>query len=287
MNTSTLSPAGSPGSAVGPSPTMPETIPTNPSTISQSTSINTLSQVLTENWIYDNTFSWQTSAAPGTILYYKKIHPRGWNWANTYVSQMFNTYTGAGAIRFRPMGTAWYGGDICVGFLPPTLTESEVTKVPLDILTTYPTLNTDPKNTDWIEFNAVDQRNVAYHYLNDTDPRSFGGWVVWYVQARLVPQSAEFTAIQMLVQTRGGFVYDQVNPFVTREVDTQDHPLKISSQISLGLQPMSMWDLQPFFNIQIEAATTTVLNWPSLNHAGFGTPNITLGNAQTLSLIHI
>lgn len=279
-------PEGAPGSTVAaPSQPQAETIPTNPQTIVATGSINTLDQIITSNWIYDSTFTVSTSQAPGTIVYYKKIHPRGWNWTTDHVAKMFNCWTGAGSTRYRPVATVWYGGSIRVGYLPPSVLESQLQTIPLEVLTTFPNRDIDPKNTGWVEFTPPDERNIMYHYMDDKDRQGFGGWIVFYVAARLVTQSPEYTTIQMIVENKGGFMFDQVSPFAISRVDQGPNPLSILSTIPLHKQCTSDAP-QQVRAIQIEASTTTVITFPGFFHSAFGVFRATQEDAPSIPSIN-
>jgi hypothetical protein len=213
----------------------------NPGQIAQSTAIQTLDQLLHHNWIYESTFTASTTMPAGTVLFVKPIHPLEWNWPNKRVASMFNLWTGSGKIRYRPLATAWYGGSIRVGFLPPNMKMSEVQNMPLEVLTSYPNRDIDPKNTAWVDFRGPDQRDVAYHYMepfNDQDKRNFGGYIVFYVAGKLVTQAPEFTTIQFIVELSGDFMYDQPGPKALTSAAITEHPLGLASDIPLHLQPM-------------------------------------------------
>nr|QKW94216.1 calicivirus coat protein [PNG bee virus 12] len=183
--------------------------------IQQTTSKETLNKILYGDWIYKGTYTISSSMPAGTVFAILPIHPSECNPFVAHVNKMFNAWTGGMKVRQRLIGTAFYGGSIRVGFLPPNMTETEIASLPLSVLTAYPNSDLDPKNTNWREFETSDEREVAYHYnkqYDTTDRSSFGGYVVFYVAAKLITQDPAFTSIQMLVETAGGFAFDQVNP---------------------------------------------------------------------------
>jgi len=119
----------------------------------------------------------------------------------------------------RMMATAFYGGSIRVGYLPPNINQTEIRNMPLDVLTVFPNDDFDPKNTTWAHFSTPDERDVLYHYMSPntngwdvTDKRSFGGYIVLYVAGRLVTQSPEMTSINVIIESAGNFNFSQINP---------------------------------------------------------------------------
>lgn len=268
----TISPAGEPGSGAV-APPQPETIPDNPGTIVQSTAIQTLDQLLNDNWIYQTTFSVSTSMPIGTILYYIPIHPHEWNWPNKKVAEMFNLWTGSGKIRYRPLATAWYGGSIRVGFLPPNVNVTELRQIPLSVLTSYPNRDIDPKNTAWVSFQGPDQREIAYHYMkpfDSNDRQSFGGYIVFYVAGRLVTQAPEFTSISFIVETAGNFMFDQPNPMALELNPLQDNPLGVASSVPLHLQPLlDTLASGDGLGVTVQDGSVNAIGWPGI---GFAVP---------------
>lgn len=260
----TVDPAGEPGSAPTTSAAQSETIADNPSTIVQSTAIQTLDQLLTANWTYDTTFSVSTSMPPGTIVHVKPIHPGEWNWQNKIVSSLFNVWTGSGCVRYRPVATAWYGGSIRVGYVPPSVSLSELRKIPLQVLTTFPNRDIDPKNTNWVDFRPPDQREYAYHYMkkfDSEDRTTFGGYVIFYVAARLITQAPEFTTIQFITETKGGFMYDQPNPGALDASAQFSDPVALVSEVPLHLQTIPDC-LDVVSDIQVVPSTIQTINCP-------------------------
>lgn len=237
----TVDPSGEPGSQTHNVIPQSETVPDQPGTIVQSTAIQTLDQLLHTNWIFDSTFTASTNMPAGTILFVKPIHPMEWNWPNKRVASMFNVWTGSGKIRYRPLATAWYGGSIRVGFLPPNLSLAEVQNMPLEVLTSYPNKDIDPKNTAWVDFRGPDQREVSYHYMSpfdDKDRQNFGGYIVFYVAGKLVTQAPEFTTIQFIVELAGDFMYDQPSPKALTPAAAVEQPLGAAVMVNLHYQPI-------------------------------------------------
>jgi hypothetical protein len=190
-----------------------------PTQIAADTSIETLSHVIERDWIWKQTVAVSTTMPPGTVFAILPVHPFECNKFVKHVAEMFNCWTGGMHIRLRMMATAFYGGSLRVGFLPPNLTPNQIRNMTLDTLTVYPNNDFDPKNTNWVHFSTADERDVMFHYMSPTakgwdenDKRSFAGYIVLYVVGKLVTQSPDISSIQVVIETAGNFMFSQINP---------------------------------------------------------------------------
>lgn len=192
---------------------MPDQLPDNPSTIVANTSIETLDNILYRNWVWRNTFQVDTSMRPGFVFGTIQIHPSTTNDYIAHIARMFLTYTGSAKIRTRFMATFQFGGSFRLGFLPPKFTLAQIQSLPIQTLTAYPNIDLDPKNTEWVEFQASDERNIMFHWMTQTleKPEDFSGWYVFYVAAPLVMSGTE-TTVSLLVEAAGGFNFSQLSP---------------------------------------------------------------------------
>jgi hypothetical protein len=210
-----LPPSGIAGDAVSSTMAMDAVGQNNPKSIAQSTSHYNVHNIEKNDYIYKETFSITTSMPEGTIIACFPNHPSECNYLTDHFSKAFNCWNGTLKGRLRMLGTAFFGGSVRVGILPPTFSESQIRNMPLENLTSYPNCDHDPKDTGMVMFEATDQRNVAYHYntgFNPEDPSTFGCWIVIYVTGRLVTQSADFTSISFYVETKGNYEYAQPKP---------------------------------------------------------------------------
>jgi len=214
----TMSPTGESGS-VNRLDAQLEAIPSNPASLAQDTSIETVDHVMKRDWIWKETVTVSTTMAPGTVFAIFPIHPFECNRFVKHVGEMFNCWTGGMLLRMRMMATAFYGGSIRVGYLPPNMTKNQIRNMSLDVLTVFPNDDFDPKNTTWTHFATPDERDVAYHYISnnpsgwdENDKRSFGGYIVLYVAGRLVTQSPELSSINIIIESAGNFNFTQINP---------------------------------------------------------------------------
>lgn len=274
----TVEPTGEPGSIVSASQQalLPETLPSNDATISQTTSVNTLTQVTQLDYIRQGTYTWASNMPAGTVITAVRIHPNDCNYVVRHVNKLFNTFTGGMKGRMRALATAWYGGDLRMGKLPPNLTEQQIYNMPLEVLTAHPNESLDPKNTGWIHFALSDQRPVAYHYndADSADPNGFGGWFIIFVAGRLVTQSPEFNQIDIVLEFCGGFQWDQLAPEKPSGSDDQRDPLHDSSSFPLHLHPTLDTGDMGFYNVVvIQPNTITQLTAGGIGHAAIGVPN--------------
>lgn len=209
---------------------MPDQKPDNPKTISATTSIETINQVMYKNWIWRNQFTVDTTMQAGHVFGTIKIHPQNCHDYLTYISKMFLTWTGSMKIRSRFQATFQFGGSFRLGWLPPKFNATQVQNLPIQTLTAYPNIDLDPKNTCWMEFQASEERNILFHWMEDLDvntPESFGGWFVFYVAAPLVISGGAGNQVTMLVESAGSFEFAQLAPIsqitpATRAIIDQD-----------------------------------------------------------------
>lgn len=210
-----MAPGGIVGASGQPVPQDTQTIPTNPSEISHTSSVETLGFLLNRDFIFMDRFTIDVTMNPGFVFGVIRIHPQD---AHMYIRQvyaMFNAWTGSVGIRARFMGTAFYGGSFRVGFLPPNISEAQIRGMTVQALTAYPNVDLDPKNTDWMYYSPPDERNVMYHWSappDSTKPETFGGYIVFYVVGPLVTQNDAFRSISMIVEMQGKYMFAQPNP---------------------------------------------------------------------------
>jgi hypothetical protein len=213
---STLSPGGETGTVTSLTH-MPDQLPDNPSTIAATTSIETVEQVMYRNWIYKGNYTVDASMRSGHVFAVIKIHPKNCNDYISHLSEMFLTWTGTMSIRVRSMATFQYGGSLRIGWLPPKFSYNEVVNLPLSTLTAYPNIDLDPKNTDWVEFKASEERNILFHWMESLEtetPESYGGHYVLYVASPVV-QSGGPASISLYVETAGAFNMAQLSPLTS------------------------------------------------------------------------
>jgi len=266
---STISADGEQGIDNAPAPIPAGSTRDQPAQIAQTTSAITLPVLSEKDWIYKAAYTVSTEMPPGTVFAIIPNHPEKCNYVTAHISQLFNTWCGILMLRFRLLATAFYGGSIRVAILPPSFTEQEIGNLPLDVLTAYANTDLDPKNTIWNHISSTDQREYAFHYMKpyDTNDRTtFGGYIVFFVAGKLVTQSPEISTIQMIVESRGQYIYDQPKP-LTSVLTSQ--PLSWSSYAPLIKHSVT----EAFASIQsLMVLPATVLStiYGNVQHAGVG-----------------
>lgn len=204
--------------------------------IVQTTSIETVQHILYRDWIYSRTYNIDSSMKPGHVFGFIRIHPGDCNKYVSYIANMFKTWTGGMKVRARFMANFANGGSFRIGYLPPIFRKSEILNIPLATLTAYPNQDLDPKNTDWTEFRTSDQRNIAYHYMQNPDEiedvQNFGGWIVFYVVGSLVQSLQTTGAVQMVIETAGDFEFRQLAPLTSGFVEGGPFPTNILGGLS-------------------------------------------------------
>lgn len=252
------------------SPPMAGSVADNPSSIAQTTSAITLPVLQSQDWIWHNTYTVSTEMPPGTIFAIIPNHPEKCNFVSNHLHQLFNTWVGNMVLRFRLLATAFYGGSIRVAILPPSYTETEIANIPLEVLTAYQNTDLDPKNTIWNHCKSTDQREYAFHYNKpyDTNDRTtFGGYIVFFVAGKLVTQSPEISTIQMIVETKGEYIYDQ--PRVPPSISLTRHPLEGIVNIALRQQPLAE-SFVPTDTLMVLPNTVNSITSGNLGHQGVG-----------------
>lgn len=197
---------------------MPDQIPDNPGTLVATTSIETIEQVMYRNWIWRNQFTVDTTMLAGHVFGLIKIHPKNCHAYLAYLANIFLTWTGSMKLRSRFQATFQFGGSFRLGWLPPKFTRAQVQNMPIQTLTAYPNIDLDPKNTCWMEFQASEERNILFHWMEDLEndnPETFGGWFVFYVAAPLVITGGAGSSVTLLVESAGSFNFAQLAPITS------------------------------------------------------------------------
>lgn len=187
-----------------------------------------LNFLLNRDWIYHSTAVWSTLQERGTIIASIPVHPSASNWPNKEVYKFHNGWVGGFKVRVQPMSTFQYGGSLKMGYLPPNIHPEDFPNLSLELLSTFPTINIDPKNTDYTCFEAEDQRRVLFHTgeLDFGNIDSYGGNFILFVMGKLVSSGdAGSTTISLVMEVAGNFEYLQPNPKFIASAAGGVHPL--------------------------------------------------------------
>jgi hypothetical protein len=154
------------------------------------------------------------------MLFLTSIHPSVCNEYTAHVYEMFNAWIGGMKLRFRIIGTAFYGGGLYFVRLPPNFTEAQIRTMSLSGLTAFPYVDLDPKNLVPVQFDAPDWRQIHFHsgQLDLSNSQTFGGWIAVFVNTQLVTQDASVTKIDVRVERAGDFIFKQPCPIFSGPV---------------------------------------------------------------------
>lgn len=264
---------------------MPDQLPDNPATLAANTSIETINNIMYDNWIWRNSFTIDPTMRAGQVFGKIKIHPKNCNEYITHIAMMFLTWTGAFKIRSRFMATFQFGGSVRIGWLPPKFTDEQIDAMPITTLSAYPNIDLDPKNTDWTHFRASDERNVLFHWMSDLDSKDVsdhaGTFVFWI--ASPIMTSGPTNQISLLVEAAGDFHFSQlapisnINPGIQGWLDSE----AVSDILS---QPGCDDHLcNDFQTLQIFPASMTSVPCGYVNAFGRGAYSNTLSSGSSMS----
>jgi len=185
-----------------------------------------------DRYIYDHfiqlaTFTWSTTQLPGTLLFSVPIHPARMNWVISYLTALYNTWSGGFQFALKVAGTGFHAGAITFARIPPNRDPETITN-PQDF-SVFEWSFMDPKELDLKGFQVMDQKPFEYHYnpLNVDNPNSFGGWFTAYVHLPLATSSTGNQQISVMVLNKAdeNFNVAQIVPLVTQSigVDYRDY----------------------------------------------------------------
>nr|USL85467.1 MAG: coat protein [Avian associated calicivirus 1] len=268
------------GEAGGETSRMPaQSIENDPKTISATTERSPLAELLYANFVYNSTYNVTTQQKPGSILFALPVHPSSANQYNAHVAKMFNAWNGALLLRARFATSALYGGLIRIVHLPPNMNRDDINRISVKNLTAFPNIEVNPQNTEWSLIKGEDERNILFHYaksgFSETDPQSFGGWIVAFVEASLIASADGATSVGLVVETCGRFLYNQPNPFFTADSNdpTAQDPLPNYLLRDVTSQGMCSVDLNP--------GDLQMVTWQNPNDPSFDRTTINMGTIYT------
>jgi hypothetical protein len=109
--------------------------------------------------------------------------------------------------------------------------------------------------------------------FDDSDPQSFGGYIVFYIAGKLVTQAPDFTTIQFVVELAGDFMYDQPNPRALEPSEEISQPLGYSLPLPIELHPLcDSYDSGHFNAVQVNAISVTKLLSGGIHMSAVGLP---------------
>lgn len=157
-------------------------------------------------------------------------HPSSCNWLTAYFKAPFLAWCGHMFATIRILGTAFMAGSLGIFSIPPTYTRDQIRAMTLSELSIFDFSEFDPKSLTSITMELQDYRPEHFHSgnLDETDSRSFGGWLYLVVLGRLnVSPNVDSASIDILVMTRGNYTMRRPAP-VPRGVIPDSGPLNLS-----------------------------------------------------------
>lgn len=261
------------GTVDRPSPVVDKQIPDAKQDIKATTSVETVNQLLFQNWVYKTTYAIDPAMQAGHVFGYFRNHPYECHRYVAHFAQAFKMWTGGMKVRARFAANFANGGSFRIGFLPPTYSQEEVSRgLPLSALTAYPNIDLDPKNTDWTQFQIVDERRMSFHVMDgELNMDNFGGWIIFYVVMPLVTTLQAQGSVSLAVEVAGDYQFRQPSPLESVSPVTQGGPL-INSLNFINLQSgCDDGSYVPFGNsIQILKSEIKNLTTGCFNAEGFG-----------------
>jgi hypothetical protein len=175
----------------------------------------TLSGFYNTHTLVKGTFPWTTSDPVGKILFSFANHPMECNWLVDYVQKLFVGWAGHMNIDVRILGTAFMGGSLAFVLVPPTYTRAQALAMSREDVSVFDYVEVDPKDISTMNFSMKDFRPEHFHYeqYNDTNPRSFGGWIICMVWGKLnISPNVDGASLDVLVRTQGSYTFRQPRP---------------------------------------------------------------------------
>lgn len=217
----------------------PQDIPDKPNELVHTCAPENVAFLLYRDYIFLTAITISSVMLPGTVVWLIPNHPTACNQYVRHFSRAFNAWTGGMSLRFRFLANAFNGGSFRIARFPPNFTREQILGMPLETLTAYSNEDLDPKNTAWSYYEAVDQREVMYHYMAEPDsanPQSFGGWICVYVAGQLVTGNTQGGQVSLYIESAGRYMFAQPAPIALNDGPTTNGPLSSKSLLDLELQ---------------------------------------------------
>jgi len=170
-------------------------------------------QYIYDHYLHLTTFTWSVTQVPGVLLWYSPIHPRFANPVASYLTAIYNAWSGGQDFQFKIAGTGFHAGSIAFIRLPPNIHPRTVTAP--QAFTHFEWSLMDPKAMDPQGFEVMDQRNIQYHYTgayDETDPSTFGGYLAAYVLMTLNTSATGSQAISVMVLNKMNANFNVAQP---------------------------------------------------------------------------
>lgn len=194
------------------------------------TQANLIDPYFYDHFILDRTTLWSVNQKVGDVVTVFKCDPRDMNSGISYLSRLYNAWSGTFEIGMEIAGTGFHGGKLGIAKLPPNMNPRDMTAINY---TYFPYTLADPKQQGITVFPINDQRNVQYHWMwRQEDSKfgefaGFGGYLVVFVYQKLVVASNGNTSIAVNFSTRLGpdfQFYQIIDPTISQNPDPVTGP---------------------------------------------------------------
>lgn len=174
--------------------------------------MNQIDTALMMQYVPTDIVTWSVTSISGTLMWKKPIHPMYAHPGISYLSGLYNTWSGALDFNFKIAGTGFHAGAIAIVRIPPNLKPEDFQTPTSWGLFEYVVL--DPKTLQVESLGVSDQRPIMYHYMkfDQDNPNTYGGWIAMYT---LLPLNTSATgsqqiSIQVFNRPGSGFQFSQM-----------------------------------------------------------------------------
>jgi hypothetical protein len=185
------------------------------SEIGHTEATETITGIYNQHNIVKGTFPWSTTDPVGKVICMFANHPNECNFLTAYIYALFTAWIGTIEFNFRILGTAFMGGSLAFILVPPTYTREQALALTREEASIFPYTELDPKLTEGFSFKLTDFRKQHFHTgpFIETDPESFGGWIICQVWGALnVSPNTEGAILNMIVTCKGAYDFQRIHP---------------------------------------------------------------------------
>jgi len=240
---------------------------------------NNVDPYLYEQFLSVSTVTWNTTMLPGTLIFKAPIHPTSSNNIVSYMSKLYNTWSGSIQFKIKVAGTGFHAGALIMARIPPNIDPDSLTE--MSSITAFEWELIDPKQLELVTRQVMDQRPVMYHYknLDVTNPNSFGGWYCLYVLMPLNTSSTGLSQINVQIFSRLGndFCFSQIVPPILDKTITSANPY--NALFPPGYGAVEPYLSQPVSYIRVEVPT------PLITKGQYGAVKLNREEAQSFEYL--
>lgn len=149
-------------------------------------SSNKLDPQIYQQNIHRTTLTWSTNDQPGHLLWWTPLSPRDINPIVSHMADCYHMWVGDAVYEIKIAGTSFHAGMLTVVELPPNVHPNDLAGT--RDYSAYNWRGIDAKNPNLEGFSIRDVRQVAFHYLDNTENKGnhdIGGYLAIYVDMAL------------------------------------------------------------------------------------------------------